>query len=451
MGTTIYLYDAKPVQEASKAKEKPETYVVQANDSLTSVANQFGFSVKQLADFNGLSTNSGLFVGQKLSLKETVASKFKAEEIKKAETAKVQTKSYTVKRGEYLKLIADRYGLSNTELASLTSGLTAGSSLMVGQKINVPLQEVEGLTTSNQKTEQKFENVKVDQTATENYQVKRGETLYSIASQSKLSVSELAALNGLSANSGLRIGQTIKIPAGSQIPETYTVQSGDTLTGIAARYNLSMDQVASLNGMSRNAGLRVGQRLKLSGDVTEPVSEVVAETAVKNTKSDSHVVKSGETLSSIARQYHLQLQYLADLNGLNTNSTVRIGQRLKIEGDFPTDKKVEGVKVAAKPVASKATESYTVKSGESLNVIASRLGISVTDLAQLNNLSPRAGLRVSQTIQIPKLVTDYKVKRGDTLIGLASRYGLNSNELAEMNDLKPNTQLRIGDVIKVPN
>ncbi len=451
VGTTIYLYDAKPVQEQTKAKEKPESYVVQANDSLTSVASQFGLSLKQLADFNGLSTNSGLFVGQKLSLKETAASKAKVEDAKKAEAAKVQTKSYTVKRGEYLKLIADRYGLSNAELASFTSGLTAGSSLMVGQKINVPLQEVEALTASTQKTEQTFENVKVDQTATENYQVKRGETLYSIASQSKLSVSELAALNGFAANSGLRIGQTIKIPAGSQVPETYTVQSGDTLTGIAAKYNLSMDQVASLNAISRHAGLRVGQRLKLTGEAAEPVRESVAETVSKHVKSDSHVVKSGETLSSIARQYHLQVKYLADLNGLNANGNVRIGQRLKIVGDVPTDKKAEDVKVAAKPVSSRATESYTVKSGESLNAIASRLGITVTELAELNNLSPRAGLRVSQTIQIPKLVTDYKVKRGDTLIGLASRYGMNSNQLAEMNDLKPNTQLRIGDVIKVPN
>src|SRR5690606_8630355 len=150
VGTTIYLYDAKPVQEQTKAKEKPESYVVQANDSLTSVASQFGLSLKQLADFNGLSTNSGLFVGQKLSLKETAASKAKVEDAKKAEAAKVQTKSYTVKRGEYLKLIADRYGLSNAELASFTSGLTAGSSLMVGQKINVPLQEVEALTASTQ-------------------------------------------------------------------------------------------------------------------------------------------------------------------------------------------------------------------------------------------------------------------------------------------------------------
>lgn len=50
-------------------------------------------------------------------------------------------------------------------------------------------------------------------------------------------------------------------------------------------------------------------------------------------------MKSGETLSSIARQYHLQLRYLADLNGLNTNSNVRIGQRLKINEDIQIAKK----------------------------------------------------------------------------------------------------------------
>ncbi|KAA0600656.1 LysM peptidoglycan-binding domain-containing protein, partial [Escherichia coli] len=72
-------------------------------------------------------------------------------------------------------------------------------------------------------------------------------------------------------------------------------------------------------------------------------------------------------------------------------------------------------------------------------------------LAGLNNLGPRAGLRVGQTIQIPKLVTEYKIQRGDTLIGLAARHGLATDVLAEMNEIKPNTQLRIGEVIKVPN
>ena len=443
VGTTIYLYDAKPVVEATKATTKPDSYVVQANDSLTGVASQFGLSVKQLADFNGLSTDSGLFIGQKLSLKETAKSK--VQEQKKVE-AKAQTKLYVVKRGEYLKLIADRYGLSNAELASLTSGLTASSSLNVGQKIHVPLNEVEEVTTKV--VEQQISNVRVEKT--ENYEVKRGDTLYSIANQNKLTVAELAALNNLSNTSGLRLGQNIKVPATNKRPEAYTVQSGDTLSGISAKYNLTIDQIAELNGISRNTGLRVGQQLKLSGEPAQTAITNV-EKAVKGVKSDTHIVKSGETLSSIARDYKLQLQYLMTLNDLTNSSSIRVGQRLKVEGDVAETKKVDEVKVVVTKSSTKSTESYTVKSGESLNAIASKVGVSVTELAALNNLSPKAGLRIGQTIQVPKLVTEYKVKRGDTLIGLASRYGMDAQALADLNDLKSNTQLRIGDVIKVPN
>ncbi len=70
---------------------------------------------------------------------------------KLAAQTKVATRSYTVKRGEYLKLIADRYALSNQELADLTPGLNEGSNLLVGQKINVPLNDVKSLTTSSAK------------------------------------------------------------------------------------------------------------------------------------------------------------------------------------------------------------------------------------------------------------------------------------------------------------
>ena len=48
-------------------------------------------------------------------------------------------------------------------------------------------------------------------------------------------------------------------------------------------------------------------------------------------------------------------------------------------------------------------------------------------------------------------IKEHNRERGDTLIGLASKYGMEINALAEMNDLTPKTQLRIGDVIKVPN
>ena len=457
VGTSIYLYDAKPqtekveVRSTVKAETKPESYTVRANDTLTGIADEFGLSLKQLADYNGLSVTSGVRVGQKLSLKETAQSRAKTNDEKATSQTKVATQSYTVKRGEYLKLIADRYALSNQELADLTPGLNAGSNLLVGQKINVPLNDVKSLATSSAKASP----VKAEpQFKVESYKVQRGDTLYSIASQSKMSLSELADLNNLSTNSGLQVGQSIKIPAGSTVPDTYTVQSGDSLTAIASKYNLGMDYIADLNNMSRTAGLRVGQKLKLTGEVpaVETPKTVEKQTTASNNSTDIHVVKSGETLNSIARKYHLQLNYLAELNNLSRTANVRVGQRLKIEGDVdPAPIKTETVAAKPQATSSRATEAYKVKSGESLNSIANRAGMSVSELASLNNLSPRAGLQVGQTIQIPKLISQYTVKRGDTLIGLASRYGMDTSQLAELNDIKPNTQLRIGDVIKVPN
>ena len=140
---------------------------------------------------------------------------------------------------------------------------------------------------------------------------------------------------------------------------------------------------------------------------------------------------------------------------MSRDSNVRIGQKLKLTGDLPKTEsaKADNSKNSAntKAVSSKNTEKYTVKAGESLNSIASRLGMSGRELAELNDLKATTSLQRGQSISIPKTVTEYKVKRGDTLIGLASKYGMEINALAEMNDLTPKTQLRIGDVIKVPN
>lgn len=463
VGASLYLYDAKPQPEAPKTAEKPDSYVVQSGDSLTNLAARFDLSLKQLADYNNLSVTDGLFVGQKLTLIEpknssrTPAQTSRNNDTKAPVTAKVATKSYTVKRGEYLKLIADRYALSNQELAALTSGLTAGSSLFVGQKINVPLHEVSQTEEAAEpaKNTVKYENVSASTSyKTENYTVQRGDTLSSIATKSKITLSELAELNNLKTNSGVRLGQSLKIPAGATVPDQYVVQSGDSLNAIAAKYNLQLSYLADLNGLERTAGVRVGQRLKLTGDV--PAKTAVSNNAKpkENTTPDVYTVKSGDSLGNIANRYNLQLDYVAALNGLTRTSNVRIGQKLKLTGELP---KAETASIdTAKPTpkaaaAGRNTEKYTVKAGESLNSLASRFNISGRELADLNNLKANTSLQRGQSILVPKTIAQYTVKRGDTLIGLASRYGMETNALAEMNDLTPSTQLRIGDVIKVPN
>lgn len=459
VGTSLYLYDAKPqeVESTTKSAAKPDVYVVQANDSLTGVANQFNLSVKQLAEYNDLSVSDGLFVGQKLHLKEPKGNRNSAKAEPKAvqaSTRRIATKSYTVKRGEYLKLIADRYALSNQELAELTPGLSAGSNLMAGQKINVPAKEVAAVDESDDnKASGKYEKLAAGPSyKTESYKVQRGDTLSSIATKSKISLAELAELNNLKANSHVQLGQNLKVPAGVSVPDHYVVQSGDSLHAIAAKYNLQTSYLADLNGLSRTAGVRAGQRLKLTGEV-ETSSKATTKNAKEETP-DTYTVKSGDNLRSIASRYHLQLDYLTALNGLSRNSSVRVGQHLKLTGDVPTVEtaKADTAKSSAKPVAAgKNTEKYTVKAGESLNAIASRAGISVRELAEMNALKANANLQRGQNIVIPKTVVEYKVKRGDTLIGLASKYGLETTLLAELNNLTPSTQLRIGDIIKVPN
>ncbi|WP_342040204.1 LysM peptidoglycan-binding domain-containing protein [Acinetobacter baumannii] len=457
VGTSLYLYDAKPqeVETTAKSVAKPDVYVVQANDSLTGVANQFNLSVKQLAEYNDLSVTDGLFVGQKLQLKEPKGNRAAKVEPKaiQASTRRIATKSYTVKRGEYLKLIADRYALSNQELADLTPGLSAGSNLIVGQKINVPAKEITVDEVDDSKASGKYEKLAAGPSyKTESYKVQSGDTLSSIATKSKISLAELAELNNLKANSHVQLGQTLKVPAGASVPDQYVVQSGDSLNAIAAKYNLQTSYLADLNGLSRTAGLRAGQRLKLTGEV-----ETTSKVSAKNTKEETpetYTVKSGDSLGNIANRYHLQLDYLAALNGLSRNSNVRVGQRLKLTGDLPTVEtaKTDTAKSSPKAVvAGKNTEKYTVKAGDSLNAIASRAGISVRELAEMNALKANANLQRGQNIVIPKTVVEYKVKRGDTLIGLASKYGLETTLLAELNNLTPSTQLRIGDIIKVPN
>ena len=471
VGASLYLYDAKPqVIETPKVVErKPESYVVQSGDNLTNLAARFDLTLKQLADYNNLSVTDNLFVGQKLSLKEpknntrntptTAPQSTRSTETRASIAPKVATKSYTVKRGEYLKLIADRYALSNQELADLTSGLTASSNLFAGQKINVPLHEVSKTEeVVEPKSTVKYENVTASSHyKTESYIVQRGDTLSSIATKSKITLNELAELNNFKTNKTVRSGQVLKIPAGSTIPEQYVVQSGDSLNAIASKYELTVNYIADLNGLERTAGVRVGQKLKLTGDASSK-NNVSSNSKSKDkdkqeTAPDIYTVKSGDTLGNIASRYYLQLDYVTALNGLSRGSSVRVGQKLKLTGDVPKAEtaKAENSKNSSKSAPSKNTEKYTVKAGESLNSIASRFGLSGRELAELNDLKANASLQRGQSISVPKTVTEYKVKRGDTWIGLASKYGMDTSALAEMNDLTPSTQLRIGDVIKVPN
>ena len=202
---------------------------------------------------------------------------------------------YTVAKGDSLWSIANKF---NTTVANLKSLNNLSSNLLqIGQKL-------------------KISATKVDQ-PNEYYTVKKGDTLYSIASSNNLTVQELKDLNNLTSNN-LSIGQSLlikKMPKENTNVTTYTVKSGDTLYSIAKKYNTTVNAITTLNNLTSNT-LSIGQTLKIP-------------TSTQNVTEQTYTVKSGDTLYSIARKYNTTVSDLINRNNLKT-SNLSIGQKLII-------------------------------------------------------------------------------------------------------------------------
>lgn len=202
------------------------------------------------------------------------------------------------------------------------------------------------------------------------YIVKKGDSLYSIASKFNTTVSEIKEANNLKSNS-LSIGQKLIIPTSKvdKIDQTYIVQRGDSLYSIANKFNTTVDNLKEINNLTSNV-LQIGQKLIITGS--------------PSTTENLYTVKKGDSLYQIALKYNTTVNDIKRLNNLTSN-LLSIGQQLKIP---------------------KLTETsdyiiYTVKRGDSLYQIALTYDTSVNEIKRLNNLTSNL-LSIGQQLKIPK-------------------------------------------------
>ncbi len=203
------------------------------------------------------------------------------------------------------------------------------------------------------------------------YVVKKGDSLWSIARANGLTVDELKSLNNLSSNV-LHVGDTLLISSADSTGDDgndnyYVVKSGDTLWSIARKYNLSVNELKALNNLSSNA-LSVGQRL-----------------IVGKESSNDYVVSAGDTLWAIARKFNVSVDDIKALNNLSSNN-LSIGMTLKIP--LYSNKQNE------------ETNVYVVKSGDSLWSIARMFNSTVDEIKSLNGLKSNV-LRIGQRLVVP--------------------------------------------------
>ncbi len=181
------------------------------------------------------------------------------------------------------------------------------------------------------------------------------------------------------------------------------VQSGDSLWGLSKKYNLTTTELKSLNKLTSDT-IRIGQTLYIPGK-NAPVSSPAKPTSNKPSASaivSTYKVESGDSLWKISTKFKLSITDLKKLNNLDSDQ-IYAGQTLKVSGTSSTPT----APVETKPAPStpstgnQATNTYTVKGGDSLSKISRLFNVSVANLKAWNNLTSDA-IFVNQVLTLHK-------------------------------------------------
>lgn len=170
------------------------------------------------------------------------------------------------------------------------------------------------------------------------HRVRRGDTLGEIANKYGVSVAALKSANKLRGTlihpgqdllitgvpNGVSLASAAETPVRPRSASgKHVVRRGDTLWSISRRHGVSMERLASINGLSSRDTLRIGQVLSIPG-----TAQLASNDASTVQRSSTYVVRRGDSLSTIADRFRVRLSDLLGWNNLTRRSIIRPGQRL---------------------------------------------------------------------------------------------------------------------------
>ena len=248
--------------------------------------------------------------------------------------------------------------------------------------------------------------------------------------------------------------------------EEVTISKQVSLATVAKTIDVEKSALKSLNPELRqdttpktsyNLKLPVGKGEILLANLSDIPAAVLA-VSERNTYAANtyHTVRSGDTLSGIAKKYRTTVKAIMNANGLRSNSILRVGSKLKIS----TRKKTVAAEADRSDADSKSdgqVSKHVVKKGDSLYNIAKRYNTTVQSLKVMNGLS-NASLSVGQELIIsPGISTvskdsetrKYTVQKGDYPAIIAKKYNMDLHDFLKINGLTPTSTIFPGQEVQV--
>ena len=393
-------------------------YTIKAGDTLYMLAITYNTTVQAIMALNpGLDPNN-LRIGQVICIPIVTP----------PHTCPVGSFAYTIKAGDTLYMLAITYNTTVQSIMALNPGLDP-NNLRIGQVICIPI-----VTPPHTCPVGSFA-----------YTVKAGDTIFMLAMTYNTTVQAILAINPGLDPMNLRIGQIICIP--EYVPPhtcpvgsfAYTIKAGDTLYMLAMTYNTTVQAILAINpGLDPN-NLRIGQVICIPKSVTPPPCD-----------GSYYIVRSGDTLYSIAIKYNTTVAKLMAANpGIDPNNLM-VGQLICIPKDHP-------------PILCPGGTIYVVKANDSLVSILVRFNISIMDLMAGNPDINLDKLVVGQELCIlphmdrgcpcPKGTRSYVILPSDVVAGelvvvsLAAKFNVTVSSLMKANpnlapeDFKPRVRI----------
>ena len=342
------------------------THTVQAGETLSGIARQYGVTLAELMAANGITDADSIYSGQELDIPLSSTTASQPEPTQQSEQASSELPEiYTVLPGDTLTGIARRFGIPIETLRALNT-IGDADNIQVGQTLRLAVE-----------TQPESQSVESDS-------LPAAETTSATAPN-------------LDEEQSAEVAPTPELPierSGSSIGSlnrTYTVRTGDTLNLIALRTGVDADSLRRLNRFTTlNAPLNAGSQLLLpaTGDELRPRSP-----------DREYQVKPGETLSKIAADHSVTLAALLQTNRIADPNTVYPGQRLIIPGEAE-DVATPNLRTQIGPPRS-GFFYYTVQPGDTMSEIARNLNTTMLAIQTYNNLPDAATVYNNMELRIP--------------------------------------------------
>ncbi len=254
------------------------------------------------------------------------------------------------------------------------------------------------------------------------HKVRRGETISGIAARYQVSQNELMRLNGIRSARRLQVNQVLRLPGiaaskGATAPASgasaYIVKRNDTLYDIAKAHRVSIASLQAWNDMGGRTKLKIGRRLRVSDPKRAAAAAPKPSAAAPAASPGYHVVSANEFPAMIAHRNEIKLDDLLAWNNLTRRSKIYVGQKLKLAPPAGRSAPAPASKPAA-PAAAAAEKPSP---------------------APLLPTAPPAGVR--------KIV--HTVAGGESVYLIAKKYGVNMNNVLAWNKLTKKSVLQPGD------